>query len=223
MINKKRQRIQWLLLPIVFIVVGLGWKYPLLGYIVPVVMLTGLIGGFINGRYVCGNLCPRGSLLDRIISKISFQKQIPNFFRSMYFRVPVVIFFMLFMTYRISLNPTSIEHIGKVFWLMCTITTAIAVILGLLIHQRAWCAFCPMGTMQNWFGGGKNQLLIDDDICTTCKICEKKCPFQLESITDHKKRDENKGLLNNRDCLKCSECVVSCPKKALSWPRENNE
>ena len=50
---------QWLLLPIVITVIGLGWKYPWLGLSVPLVMVIGIIGAFFNGRYVCGNLCPR--------------------------------------------------------------------------------------------------------------------------------------------------------------------
>ncbi|MFC1736814.1 4Fe-4S binding protein [Candidatus Hydrogenedentota bacterium] len=68
---KRRHIVQWCLLPIVLITIGLGWKYPLLGFSVPVVMTAGFVGGIFRGRYVCGNLCPRGSFFDRILLRVS--------------------------------------------------------------------------------------------------------------------------------------------------------
>jgi polyferredoxin len=207
----RRHVIQWCLLPIVLITIGFGWKWPLLGFSVPIVMVAGIIGSIFNGRYVCGNLCPRGSFLDRIISKISRKKPIPAFFRNMFFRWAVFAVLMGLMIFRISQNYGDIYHWGKVFWLMCVITTGTGVILGVLIHPRIWCAFCPMGTMQNAIGGGKKQLGIDPEKCVECRKCEKVCPFALE-IVKHK----DSGKLDDRDCLKCYECLWVCPKKALS-------
>lgn len=212
---KKRHIIQWCLLPIVLITIGLGWKYPLLGFSVPIVMLTGLAGGLINGRYVCGNLCPRGSFLDRVIPHISPNKHIPSFLRNMLFRWIVFAALMGFLVFRISRNPSDIYHWGKVFWVMCVITTGIGVVLGVLIRPRAWCSFCPIGTMQNALGGHKNQLRIDTDLCVGCKKCQKVCPLDLD-VASHKEG----GVVRERDCLKCSECIVTCPKDALTWPQK---
>jgi hypothetical protein len=57
--NRRRRLVQWALAPIVIVVTAWGWKYPYLGYTVPVVMILGMIGGVFRGRYVCGNLCPQ--------------------------------------------------------------------------------------------------------------------------------------------------------------------
>ena len=211
---KRRHVVQWCLMPIVLITIGLGWKYPLLGFSVPVVMLAGIVGGFIKGRYVCGNLCPRGSFLDRVISLVSRKKPIPDFFRNMSLRWLVFAAMMGFMVFRISKNPTDINHWGRVFWLMCVITTSIGVILGIFVHPRTWCSFCPMGTIQNVFGGGKYQLQIDPKLCRECKLCEKVCPINLSIV-----KDKDNGRLSDRDCLKCSECIAVCSYGSLSWPK----
>jgi ferredoxin-type protein NapH len=119
---------------------------------------------------------------------------------------------MGFMVWRISQNAGDWRHWGLVFWTMCVITTAIGVVLGILLHPRMWCAFCPMGTMQNAIGGHKQPLLIDAAKCKKCHACEKACPIQLAIVPD-----KDGGRLTSRDCLKCPECIAVCPAKALQW------
>lgn len=211
--NRKRQVIQWSLLWIMLLTLALGWKYPILGYSVPLVMVAGIIGSLVRGRYVCGNLCPRGSFLDRMMSKVSQHRHIPAAIRAMPFRWVIMAGLMGFMLYRGLQHPADPAHWGYVFWTMCAVTTAVAVVGALLIHPRTWCAFCPMGTMQNAIGGAKGQLLIDAGACKGCKLCERVCAFDI-SIVSHRER----GVVENRDCLKCSECTTVCPTKALTWP-----
>jgi ferredoxin-type protein NapH len=183
--------------------------------VVPAVMLMGFVGGLFNGRYVCGNLCPRGSFFDRVIAPISFRKTIPAFVRQMPLRWTIFAAMFAFMIWRLSQNPGDWRHWGKTFWMMCIITTAIGVVLGILLHPRTWCAFCPMGTLQNALGGHKQQLLIDAAKCKKCHACEKACPIQLAIV-----QDKDGGRLTSRDCLKCPECIAACPVKALSWPQK---
>ncbi|MBP8951649.1 MAG: 4Fe-4S binding protein [Armatimonadetes bacterium] len=217
-INVRRRTTQWLLAPLVIITIGLGWKYPLVGLIVPTVMLIGIIGGIIRGRYVCGNLCPRGSFLDRMIAPISLKRPIPEFLRKPAFRWIVLAAMMGFMVFRISQNPSDIMHWGRVFWVMCLATTAIGVVLGVLVHPRAWCSFCPMGTMQSKLGGHKHTLQIDGAACKSCGLCAKACPFGLSPM-DHK----DAGILEERDCLKCAECTAACPIGALTFPSKGDQ
>lgn len=211
--NHKRRRLQWILAPLTILVIALGWKYPALGFVVPLTMLTGLAVSFFNGRYVCGNLCPRGSFLDRLVPFISPNRPIPGAFRNNLFRLAVVVGLMGFMGYRLSLNPTSWEHWGRVFWVMCVATTAIALILAVLFNPRTWCAFCPMGTMQSWIGGSRNRLQVVKESCRSCRKCVKACPFGLSPMAD-----KETGMLQSADCLRCSECVCACPFDALKWP-----
>lgn len=206
---KRRRRLQWTLVPIVILTIALGWKYPVIGYAVPVVMLMGIIGSLFNGRYVCGNLCPRGAFFDRFFGWRRKGRRIPAAFRSPLLRWFLFCVLMAFMIYRISLNPGSWEHWGRVFWLMCVITTGVGIVLALLVHPRTWCSFCPMGTLQSAFGGNKGLYQIEPS-CKECKICEKACPMDL-SIVIHKAE----GILRERDCLKCLECAAVCPIGAV--------
>lgn len=203
---------QWLLAPIVVVTIALGWKYPWLGFTVPAAMLLGIAGGLRRGRYVCGNLCPRGSFFDRLIAPLAGHRQIPAALRTMPLRWGVLVLLMGFMAWRLAANPADLAHWGRVFWSMCAMTTAVGVGLALLFHPRSWCAICPVGTLSNAIGGGKYQLGIDS-ACRECGRCEQSCTFDL-AIVRHKEA----GAVQERDCLKCSVCVESCPLGALKWP-----
>lgn len=207
-----RRTVQWLLAPVVVVTIALGWKYPILGFTVPVAMATGMVGGFLRGRWVCGNLCPRGSFFDRMISPIAPKRPIPPVLRSLSFRWAIFALLMGFMVWRLSADPGNWAHWGHVFWSVCALTTAVGLVTALTIHPRSWCAFCPMGTFQNAAGGGKASLQIASN-CRECGKCEKACPMALP-IVKHKKS----GALQERDCLKCPECIASCPVDALAWP-----
>lgn len=212
--TRTRAVIQWSILPLVFITIGLGWKWPLVGFVVPVVMMMGVVGGVFSGRYVCGNLCPRGAFFDRLMPYVSRQAQIPRFMRNMALRWALFGALMGFMVWRISLDGANIYHWGSVFWLMCTITTGVGVVLAVLFHQRGWCSICPIGTAANALGGGKGQLEINSAACRECRVCEKACPIAIPIVV-HKPS----GVLADRDCVRCDECIARCPARALAWPR----
>lgn len=210
---RRRREIQWALLWIVVITISLGWWFPWLGFSVPIVMLTGVVIGLFRGRYVCGNLCPRGSFYDRLMSRLSRKREIPAWLRSMPFRWTLFALLMGFMAFRILQNPLDLMHWGRVFWTMCVVTTAIGIPLAIIYHPRTWCAFCPIGTTQNALGGGRRRLRIDAASCRACGLCERACPMGL-TIVEHR----DVGILPHRDCAKCSECVAACPVGALTWP-----
>lgn len=203
---------RWLLAFFMMTVIAIGWKYPLLGFAVPVAMLLGMGGGFFRGRYVCGNLCPRGSFYDTVFSLVGGRRPVPELLTNSGFRWGVMALLMGFMAYRISLNPGEWRHWGTVFWSMCLITTAVGIPLGIAYRSRSWCSFCPVGTTAAAIGGDKYRLQIADH-CRGCASCEKGCPMGLD-IAGHREV----GTLPHRDCIKCSTCVASCPAGALSWP-----
>jgi ferredoxin-type protein NapH len=198
-------------LGIIVLIVSIGglW-YPTLGYFMLLVFAAVFLISPFRGRWFCGNLCPRGSLVDFWISKISKKKKIPGTLRSLWIRLPIFFLLMAFMLYRITsvlggLN--TFEKIGMVFVTMCLVTTGIAVLLGSYLSPRTWCSFCPMGTAQRLLGGKRYQLKLEEEKCIKCNKCEKVCPMQLKVRTSAIKSD----------CIKCGRCITACPKDALQF------
>ncbi|MDD5194393.1 MAG: 4Fe-4S binding protein [Candidatus Omnitrophica bacterium] len=133
------------LLPLILI--G-GLFFPLLGYLVLLMMVFFLILSYFKGRFWCSHLCPRGAFLDLVLSKLSLRKKIPKLFLSEKFKWFFFAAFMIFFIMQLLISPKTLFAIGFVFVRMCLITTIIAVFLGIPIQTRAWCSICPMGTLQ---------------------------------------------------------------------------
>ena len=184
-----------------------GLWYHKLGYLILTIFILLMAISPFKGRWFCGNLCPRGSFNDFWLGKISLKKKIPKSFRSMWLRMLIFIFLMGFMVYRLIGTKGVIDKIGMVFVIMCIITTLAAILFGIFINPRAWCTFCPMGTLQKWFGGNKYQLKVNKEKCTNCGICQKVCPMQLKV----------NEIIHKPDCIKCGRCIQACPNGALSF------
>lgn len=133
------------------IVIG-GLFIPFLGYLVFFMMLFFLPLSYFKGRFWCSHLCPRGAFLDLVLSKFSLRKNIPKIFLTQKFKWLFFTIFMAFFISQLVISPKNIGAIGFVFVKMCIITTIIAVILGVPLRERAWCAICPMGTLQSKIG-----------------------------------------------------------------------
>jgi ferredoxin-type protein NapH len=192
---------------IVLIISIAGIFYPKLGYFLLLVFATLIIIAPFRGRWFCGNLCPRGSFVDFWLAPISRKVKIPSFLRSMWFRVPIFVALIGFMVFRIIQTQGIVDKVGMVFVTLCILTTSASIIFGVLIAPRAWCSFCPMGTMQRALGGDKYQLKVDKELCVECGKCQKVCPMQLPV----------NEILDKPDCIKCARCVEACPKDALSF------
>lgn len=202
---------RWVLASVMLVTIAFGWKWPLLGYTVPVAMGVGIGGSFLRGRYICGNICPRGSFYDTYFRFFGGTRPVPPLLTSMHFRWVILAILMSLMALQIAQNPSDPLHWGLVFWLVCVVTTAVGVVLGLYYRPRTWCTFCPVGTMAHAIGGDKDRLAIGES-CKNCGLCEKSCPMDF-SISSHKAE----GVLPHRDCLKCSSCVDACRFGALSF------
>ena len=142
---KKSQLIMIWLLPI--IVIG-GLFYPLLGYLVLLMMAFFLPLAVIKGRFWCWNLCPRGAFLDGVMSKLSANKPVPGFFVKLWFRWLILILFMSYLGWRVFKSGGNLLILGAIFVSMCIITTTISIILGIITKHRGWCVICPMGLLQ---------------------------------------------------------------------------
>lgn len=126
-----------------------GIFFPLLGYIVFFMMMFMLVLSYFKNRFWCWHLCPRGAFLDLFLVKFSRKNKYPKIFSSIKFRWAFFVLFMAFFVFQLVISPKNLYAIGFVFVRMCLITTLIAIVLGIFLLERAWCAICPMGTLQN--------------------------------------------------------------------------
>ena len=77
----------WIIIAYIII----GWFYPVVGLIALICMIGPVMTSIWKGRWWCGNVCPRGNMYDRLLSKYSPHKPIPAFVRTFGFAraVPV--------------------------------------------------------------------------------------------------------------------------------------
>lgn len=203
---------QWLLASIAILVIILGWKYYWIAFTVPLVMVINMLSPLVvKGRFVCGNVCPRGALLDRLLAPFSRKKKIPTFFINKTFRWCILILIFGNFLFQVLHQPFTAQNFGHIFWLICVATTFIAIILGLYFSHRIWCAFCPIGTFISTCCKNNDALIVNENTCLSCHLCEKVCPMNLKIIVN----TEDQQTTRQNDCIKCGDCVLTCPKKAL--------
>lgn len=204
----KRQGVKsvlWMLLPAVLIA---GWFYPVLGVAILACMGASVGLSFRYGRTWC-DFCPRGTFFDAVMSKVSSGRPVPKVLRSTPWRIGMLVFLMGMMTFQLVHAWGDAAAVGRVFWNLLLVTTLVGVALAFPFRARTWCAFCPMGSMASWIGKGRRPLYLQEDKCVSCGLCAKVCPMELDPSAQ--------GMLTHGDCLKCSRCVVSCPKHALGF------
>jgi polyferredoxin len=212
--RKLKQSLTWVGLPLVAV---LGWFYPWLGFLLLGCMVGAVGVAAFRGRAWCDWMCPRGAFFDLFIGPLSRKKAIPSFLRSRAVRVFMLglIFTMIGLQWYLAGGDGA--AMGLALVRILTITTLVGIILGLLIHPRAWCHICPMGTLGHWLSRGKEPLSISQT-CTVCRACARACPMQLKP---YEYRPD--GIMGDNDCIKCGSCVAACPRRALSFSSGHGE
>ena len=226
------RRHSWVLVP----VVAFGsLYYPLLGLFVFAIMVVIMYTGFFQGRYWCGNLCPHGSLFDRISMPASKFIKIPSVFKSPVTRWLFFAFYMaMFMVRLVRVMPLwgNPEFLGRFGTLMGKQYLTMPTVLGFtlsMLNPRSWCSFCPMGSLgQLMYKLGKalkankkqdrKVTIASPDKCHKCATCARVCPVQLEPY-------RNFGSGNQFDselCIRCGTCVENCPADLL-WLMNKDE
>jgi ferredoxin-type protein NapH len=210
-INNRRNR-QYIMAILFIVLLIAAWKYPVLGYFIPACMVLGIGLAMFKGRKWCDWYCPRGSFADTLLKEISPGKRIPNLVKTTPFRFIILSFLMTVMLIQIIVRWPDPIAIGMFFVILLTITTFIGVILSVIFHQRTWCSFCPIGSLSSWVGKNKERNHLNSELCTSCTLCHKVCPVQIEP---YKYKNGGMQEVNEGDCLKCDLCITACPKKAL--------
>lgn len=211
-----------------------GIKYQFSFYMIGLLMLIGSL----VGRFVCGWLCPFG-LIQELIHKIPLPKLKVNktFDKLKYLKYLIlVIFVFLLPMFWVNIvgmgKPTFCEFIcpagtleggiplvllnkplraviGFLYtWKIALLV--ITVILSIFIF-RPFCRFiCPLGAIYSLFNPiSLYRLKIDSDKCTSCGICSRKCKMQVEVYKNP----------NSLECIRCGECISSCPQNAIEIVR----
>lgn len=145
MVKRISQMIMVWLLPLILI--G-GMIWPLLGYLVFFMMVFFLTLSYFKGRFWCAYLCPRGAFLDLVLCRLSLKKKLPASFTKARVKWMIFFVFIAFFISQLVVAEKNLFSIGFVFVRICLITTLLAIFLGIHFTYRAWCAICPMGTLQ---------------------------------------------------------------------------
>jgi len=217
---------------IIIVYLILGWFFPVIGLLALICMFGPILSSIWRGRWWCGNVCPRGNMYDRLLSKYSPHKPIPAFIRTFGFRIFMVFFIFTMFGLQLSQARWSeggialLGDIGRVFWTIILLTTVVGVILLFIYAPRSWCSFCPMGTISNWVAPKKLPLpksftnIHVSRMCEMkCKMCARVCPVQLSPFNS---RGLSIGYLHP-DCLKCGKCSMACPTRMMELSSFNNK
>lgn len=174
-------------------------------------MLGPVVMSFSRGRYWCGNICPRGSFYDTIVSKVSKRKKVSRIFKTALFGLLVIIIMFTIFGVEIKSNWGNLYGIGVIFYRMIVVTTIIGILLSLFYNHRTWCSFCPMGSISSLVSRIKrsNRVLTLSYNCEGCNRCNQVCTMDI-SIKKYKG-----NILSHPDCIQCSKCELVCQKKAI--------
>lgn len=178
-----------------------------------VCMIGPVVLSVFKGRFWCGNICPRGSFYDTVLSKVGKKRKVPAVLKSRLFRAAVVVFMMSMFAVGIKSNWGSLAGIGFVFYRMIVATTVVGIIFSAFYNHRTWCHFCPMGTMASAISKirkNKNVLKVSSG-CVSCKKCEMKCSL---GIVPYEYRGD---ILSHPDCIHCQNCVTACSLNAIGY------
>jgi ferredoxin-type protein NapH len=73
--------------------------------------------------------------------------------------------------------------------------------------------FMIIGTkIRDYFQWRGLRLRADAGKCTSCKVCNIKCPMNIDVIDNVKKND-----MNNMECILCGNCIDSCKQKVIKF------
>ncbi len=197
--------------------------------------VIGLLGtvGAVVGRMPCGWLCPFG-FLQELMYKIRTPKiKLPSFisyFRYVFLAVLVVALPLLIVDEfgyghtwfckwvcpagtlaagipLVALNEGLRGLVGFMYYWKVVI---LFIFLGLMTFStRPFCrAVCPLGAIFGLFNKASLfRMAVDDEKCTKCLMCYKKCPVELRFYK----------YPNSPNCVRCLRCVDSCKYGAISY------
>jgi ech hydrogenase subunit F len=83
-------------------------------------------------------------------------------------------------------------------------------VLGWLMRKPATRLFPKV--VREPFPNTRGHIVIDIAKCSSCTLCQRKCPAQAIIV----QRAEKTWSIDRYRCIQCNACVETCPQKCLS-------
>jgi polyferredoxin len=125
-----------------------GYFVPVIGLIVPGMMIVALVLNARSRRFFCSQVCPNGRTYSAVLPGISGKSSLPRFLAEPGIRKALCAFMFFCMINLLSRSGGGIEQIGRVFWGIYLVATGLGFVFGATYKPRSWCVVCPMGTLQ---------------------------------------------------------------------------
>lgn len=101
-----------------------------------------------NGKIHCSHYCPRGSLLQKFLAKISLYNNIPKWMRTNLFKnilLTAMIIMLSISMFHANHNGFNLLKTGFALFRFMAASSIVSIILGIFFKPRSWCQICPMG------------------------------------------------------------------------------
>ncbi|MCA1950467.1 MAG: 4Fe-4S binding protein [Treponema sp.] len=159
-INLYKSKKKYLSVLFVLLVGVGGYFYPLVGLLVIGLIILAVALNFRSTRYFCGHICPNGASLSTVLTPISRKRRLPQFLYAPEIRRALCGFMLFCMVNLLVRFGRAWSEVGRIFWAIYVISLGISYTMGLFYKPRAWCAVCPMGTLQDTIAGtsGKGEV-----------------------------------------------------------------
>ncbi len=176
-------------------------------------IIASLVLAMVFGRLFCGWLCPLGFYTERVLGKITDDRDFPKILKNSIFRYSFTAFFIavfISLWYVFPYEPFLFPLIlmGAMF--------GFATLLAVTSFDKAWCAYvCPWGTLSSLIGRSAPYQLAVKGGCEGCKACVEACPIdEVPDLAVETKKDGEPSEMPSR-CIRCLKCSESCPNDSI--------
>jgi ferredoxin-type protein NapH len=179
-----------------------------------------IIATAVSGRVFCGWICPLGFIQDltSLHKKGSWIDEGVRLLKYSLLVGGIAMLLMVRWSFLEWVTPASIlsRAVGSLWepqkGLLGLTILALALIITFATEKRAWCRYiCPLGALLSLTSIKKAVgIKINQNKCTKCQQCEKKCTMGIIDIKDQI------GLRWNSECISCLTCRDTCPVNAIS-------